>query len=288
MATARATQEMPLADDPESQVLEAEERITQGEFDLIAEVSRMVSAAVALQKRIGSVKGRALNLDAASPEAASLKARVAQLALPVLKIAPHRRRALQARLEAVRVRQEALDTMREARQDCAMALADLSQGLGNAEAALVTVERAPRPRAPAPAFQGPPPAARPKPVPAPAAMVTPLAAERRKADRVRLEAKVDFESEHNFYTGLTVDISEGGLFISTIDILPRGTPIDLQLNLAGHSIAAKGEVRWIRDYNDLTPKIEPGMGIQFTDLAPAAHNLIHQFAARRDPLLYDE
>ncbi len=284
MSNARVAHQIPLADDPESQVLEEEERITHGELELIGEVSRMVTAAVALQKRTAAVKGRAVALDGSTPEAAALKAQAAKLTLPVLKIAPHRRRALEARLEAVRIRQEALDTMREARQDCAMALAELAQSLGHTETALSRAETVVRPRAPAPAVQGPPPTARPQPV----AAVAPSPADRRQATRVRLEAKVDFESEHNFYTGLTLDISEGGLFISTINLLPRGTPIELQLHLAGHSVAAKGEVRWIRDYNDLTPGIEPGMGIQFTEVPPAVHNLIHQFVARREPLLFDD
>ena len=37
----------------------------------------------------------------------------------------------------------------------------------------------------------------------------------RAAERFDLEVKVDLESDHNFYTGLTQNISAGGLFIAT-------------------------------------------------------------------------
>ena len=37
----------------------------------------------------------------------------------------------------------------------------------------------------------------------------------RAAERFDLEVKVDLESDHNFYTGLTQNISSGGVFIAT-------------------------------------------------------------------------
>ena len=40
-------------------------------------------------------------------------------------------------------------------------------------------------------------------------------AERRTAPRIELEIEVGLETEHNFYTGLTQDISSGGIFVAT-------------------------------------------------------------------------
>ena len=49
----------------------------------------------------------------------------------------------------------------------------------------------------------------------------------RAAERFDLEVKVDLESDHNFYTGLTQNISAGGLFIATHVLRKIGDRISL-------------------------------------------------------------
>src|SRR4029079_19692672 len=50
----------------------------------------------------------------------------------------------------------------------------------------------------------------------------------RASERYDLEIKVDLESEHNFYTGLTQNISAGGLFIATHHLRRIGDRITLK------------------------------------------------------------
>ena len=55
----------------------------------------------------------------------------------------------------------------------------------------------------------------------------------RAAERFDLEVKVDLESDHNFYTGLTQNISSGGLFIATNALRKIGDRITLKFSLPG-------------------------------------------------------
>jgi uncharacterized protein (TIGR02266 family) len=114
-----------------------------------------------------------------------------------------------------------------------------------------------------------------------------LATERRAHPRVRFEAAVDFSSEDNFWSGFSMDVSEGGLFVATAAAAPRGTKVSLGFTIPGGvRIEAEGEVRWIREYNEKTPLVFPGVGVQFTRIDPTALAAIQRFAAARDPLFY--
>ena len=55
----------------------------------------------------------------------------------------------------------------------------------------------------------------------------------RASERFDLEVKVDLESDHNFYTGLTQNISAGGLFIATHHLRRIGDRITLKFQLPG-------------------------------------------------------
>jgi uncharacterized protein (TIGR02266 family) len=116
-----------------------------------------------------------------------------------------------------------------------------------------------------------------------------LAQDRRQHPRVALRSEVSFESEHNFYTGFTEDISEGGLFVATYQLRPVGTEIELSFTLPdGPTIETVGVVRWIRDPLDLTDGSPPGMGIQFRELPPEEREAIESFLGARSPLFYDD
>ncbi len=53
----------------------------------------------------------------------------------------------------------------------------------------------------------------------------------RAAERFDLEVTVDLESDHNFYTGLTQNISSGGVFIATHHLRRIGDRITLKFTL---------------------------------------------------------
>lgn len=101
---------------------------------------------------------------------------------------------------------------------------------------------------------------------------------RRSTERVGIEVDVGFASESQFYTGYTQDISEGGLFVATHDLKKIGTKMAVSFTLPdGYLVSAVGVVRWLREYNDLTDDISPGMGVQFIDLSKDDRGAIEKF-----------
>ncbi|HXT95314.1 MAG TPA: TIGR02266 family protein [Polyangia bacterium] len=113
----------------------------------------------------------------------------------------------------------------------------------------------------------------------------------RAAERFDLEVKVDLESDHNFYTGLTQNISSGGLFIATSAIRKIGDRITLQFSLPGTPdlVSVETEVRWIRE-NSALHRVDgaTGMGVRFVNLSPVASAAITKFLESRDSLYYDD
>jgi uncharacterized protein (TIGR02266 family) len=113
----------------------------------------------------------------------------------------------------------------------------------------------------------------------------------RASERFDLEVKVDLESDSNFYTGLTQNISAGGLFIATHAIRRIGDHITLTFALPGNtqSITVETEVRWIRE-NTALHRVDgaSGMGVRFINLSPEANAAITTFLQSRDSLYYDD
>ena len=119
----------------------------------------------------------------------------------------------------------------------------------------------------------------------------PTAAPQRRAHpRVRLCTEVSLASDSNFFTGFTNDVSEGGLFVATVNLLPIGTQIDLAFSVpgAGARIEGRGEVRWVREHDERNPESFPGMGIAFTWLAPPSVEAIHAFTVTREPMFFPD
>jgi uncharacterized protein (TIGR02266 family) len=112
--------------------------------------------------------------------------------------------------------------------------------------------------------------------------------EQRGHQRVDLEAVVTLESDHNFYTGLTRDISAGGLFVATHALRPVGARLRVRFSLPGASapIEADAEVRWVRDSRFST--LPPGMGLRFVNVSGAALLAVSRFVQQRDTIFYDD
>src|SRR5436190_19764967 len=113
----------------------------------------------------------------------------------------------------------------------------------------------------------------------------------RASERFDLEVKVDLESDHNFYTGLTQNISAGGLFIATHHLRRIGDRITLKFTLPGSdkTVAVETEVRWIRE-NTALQRADggTGMGVRFINLSAEAAAAISAFLQARDSLFYDD
>lgn len=119
--------------------------------------------------------------------------------------------------------------------------------------------------------------------------VEPGIMERRAAPRVSIDADIGFQSETNFYTGFTEDISSGGLFLSTYDTSPIGSSLSVNFTLPnGHLVSVTGKVRWVREFNETTPDIQPGMGIRFENLSSEDKEAINRFIEQRQPMFYEE
>jgi uncharacterized protein (TIGR02266 family) len=117
----------------------------------------------------------------------------------------------------------------------------------------------------------------------------PSADERRVQPRFAVAVQVTMESEHNFYTGLTQDLSNGGLFVATHNIRPIGERVHLRFTLptSREPLEATTEVRWIRSTAMAGGGGEAGMGLMFLDLQPQAKESIQAFLRKRDSLFYD-
>lgn len=110
----------------------------------------------------------------------------------------------------------------------------------------------------------------------------------RAHTRVQVQVEVSMHTEHNFYTGLTENISEGGLFIATYEQLPIGTTLDVELSLPDHPpIVSQAQVRWVREHTQFTEDVSPGVGVQFIDLDADQRQAIESFLQQRPPLFFE-
>src|SRR5688500_16619726 len=57
--------------------------------------------------------------------------------------------------------------------------------------------------------------------------------EHRATPRTSLVVELHLASDSHFFSGLSGDISEGGVFVSTYRDLATGTPVDLEFSLPG-------------------------------------------------------
>jgi uncharacterized protein (TIGR02266 family) len=111
----------------------------------------------------------------------------------------------------------------------------------------------------------------------------------RSSNRIPLQTQVDLTSDSNVFTGFSTNLSEGGVFVATLKVLPVGTPVDLTFSLPGRArISVQGEVRWIREIDDRSPDVFPGVGVRFVNLSPEAAEALHRFVGEREPLFYPE
>lgn len=98
---------------------------------------------------------------------------------------------------------------------------------------------------------------------------------------------VGFESEATQLSGITSDISEGGLFVATHTLPPVGSEIALRFSLpSGPELHARGIVRWLRDAQE-AGSAPPGIGVQFSALAERDRSLIRSFIDQREPSFFE-
>lgn len=110
--------------------------------------------------------------------------------------------------------------------------------------------------------------------------------ERRTSERTPWIADLEFGEDAQFFTGLSLDISEGGLFVVTYSTIPIGTRLVLSFELPdGTNVEARGEVRWVR--SDAADGERPGVGIAFTELPEGVRERIADLCTVQPPLYFD-
>ncbi|MGI6394551.1 MAG: TIGR02266 family protein [bacterium] len=111
----------------------------------------------------------------------------------------------------------------------------------------------------------------------------------RVSERIEVELEVTLSGPHTFFSGLTMDISEGGVFVATHQIFPIGTEFRVILVVGKNKLEINSEVVWVR--NEYSAKISgenPGMGLKFIKLDKQSHLIISEFIKRKEPILYDD
>jgi uncharacterized protein (TIGR02266 family) len=122
-------------------------------------------------------------------------------------------------------------------------------------------------------------------------MAAPLVKEEdlRAHPRRQVEIEITLQSESNFYAGFGQNLSEGGIFVATHALRPKGTRLDVAFTLPGNHrrIEVEGEVRWVRAYSE-TSDSPPGMGLSFVSLSAEDAQAIRAFSEQRPPIFFDE
>lgn len=112
--------------------------------------------------------------------------------------------------------------------------------------------------------------------------------ERRESERVSLEVDIGLHSESQFYAGLSDDVSEGGLFVSTVRVLPVGSELTLSFVLpGGHAVTTRGRVAWLATPRDVEDGTRSGMGVRFVRLEPQHRAAIEAFLRLRPAMLHE-
>jgi uncharacterized protein (TIGR02266 family) len=109
-----------------------------------------------------------------------------------------------------------------------------------------------------------------------------------RAPRVPLEVEVTLESDHNFFTGVASNISEGGVFIATSDPPPVGAEVGFELVLGGERFLVLGVVRWVRDEGAASAGAPAGCGVRWLRLEDGALDSIARFIDVRETDFYEE
>jgi len=111
-------------------------------------------------------------------------------------------------------------------------------------------------------------------------------ADRRASPRVAIEVDVAIGGADRVVTGVSGDVSVGGLYVSTYRPLPEGTRVSVRFRLPTGQVMATGVVRWTREGR---PGRLPGMGIELVELDEMDRDCLERFCGKRPRFLsYEE
>jgi uncharacterized protein (TIGR02266 family) len=109
--------------------------------------------------------------------------------------------------------------------------------------------------------------------------------EKRASERVpvALRIRLRYHAVDQFISKFAVNISRGGMFLSSRNPKPPGTELYFEIRLADESpiIEGSGEVRWIREYDRRRPDDPHGMGIEFLELSEESWPVLDRIIEHR-------
>lgn len=112
----------------------------------------------------------------------------------------------------------------------------------------------------------------------------------RRHVRVPYVVEVTLASDHNFWTGFTENLSEGGVFLATPREVTLGTLVQFELRLPNskQTWVVHGVVRWTRAANAVEDGSAPGVGVSFVGLDPQLELEIAEFLGTgREAIFFD-
>jgi uncharacterized protein (TIGR02266 family) len=113
-----------------------------------------------------------------------------------------------------------------------------------------------------------------------------MTANDKRAERrvpVALRIRLRYSDVDQFISKFAINISRGGMFLSSRNPKPIGTHLHFEMRLADDSpvIEGTGEVRWIREYDRHQPSQPHGMGIRFFELKPESQGVLERIIEHR-------
>lgn len=267
----------------------AEAELLHEETAMHAELVRLSAIGSDLTKRLKAARFGAAELAAKGVSDVELSARLEVLEVPPVEVEGPFSESRAARQAAVVARRAATQAVRQTVAELKEQLNGLAIQVQFEEKVVkrlsATARRPKEDEATAAVASTPSPA--PVTPPAPKLPVRVDHRIERSSPRVKMQAVIDLHSDNNFFNGFSSNISDGGIFVATVNLLPIGTGVDLSFTLpSGQKVAAHGEVRWVREINDQHPDAFPGLGIRFQTLDTAALEAISAFVSSREPLFY--
>jgi len=109
----------------------------------------------------------------------------------------------------------------------------------------------------------------------------------RETHRVSIELEVTTQGQHNFFHGMTEDISQGGLFVATTQLYPIGTLVEIVLRLDGNALHITADVVWLRDVARSDGDTPRGMGLRFSSVPEEDLQKIRHFLHKKEPLFFE-
>lgn len=110
--------------------------------------------------------------------------------------------------------------------------------------------------------------------------------ERRADPRIPVETDVTIGGQGRVQTGVSIDVSMGGLFVAAYAPLAVGTRVSLRFRLPTGSVVGAGTVQWVREAR---PGRIAGMGIAFCDMSDEDRETLRRFCGNRPRFLsYEE